>query len=56
MDIADYFATELDEHRDVIDRSQAALAAAFGNLVEVCARSIRRGGKILLFGNGGIMR
>jgi D-sedoheptulose 7-phosphate isomerase len=53
MDIADYFATELDEHRDVIDRSKAVLAAAFGNLVEACARSIRRGGKILLFGNGG---
>jgi D-sedoheptulose 7-phosphate isomerase len=53
MDIADYFATEFDEHRKVIDRSEAALAAAFESLVEVCTASIRRGGKLLFFGNGG---
>jgi D-sedoheptulose 7-phosphate isomerase len=53
MDIAEYFATEFDEHRDVIDRSKAALVDAFGNLLEACATSIRSGGKLLFFGNGG---
>jgi D-sedoheptulose 7-phosphate isomerase len=53
MDIAGYFATEFDEHRDVIDRSKDALINAFENLVEVCTTSIRAGGKLLFFGNGG---
>ena len=53
MDLAAYFRTELDEHRDVIDRCAAALAAPFERLVDACAAAIGRGGKLLLFGNGG---
>jgi D-sedoheptulose 7-phosphate isomerase len=53
MDIADYFRTEVDEHREVIGRCTPTLAAPFGLLVEACAASIQRGGKLLLFGNGG---
>jgi len=52
-DITDYFAAELDEHRGVMERSKAALSDAFAHLVEACATSLQRGGKLLFFGNGG---
>jgi D-sedoheptulose 7-phosphate isomerase len=53
MDLSRYFRDELDEHRQVIDRCADALAAPFGRLVEACAAAVGRGGKLLLFGNGG---
>jgi D-sedoheptulose 7-phosphate isomerase len=53
VDLTAYFKTEFAEHRDVTLRTEAALAGAFGALVEACAVSIRGGGKIMLFGNGG---
>lgn len=48
-----YYAAEFDEHEAVARATRAALAAPFAMLVGVCADSVRAGGKLLLFGNGG---
>jgi len=53
VDIAKFFKSEFAEHNDVARRTQEALAAAFADLLGVCATSIRDGGKLLFFGNGG---
>ncbi|HET7849923.1 MAG TPA: D-sedoheptulose 7-phosphate isomerase [Pseudolabrys sp.] len=53
MDVAGLFKAEFAEHYDVARRTEAALAGAFAGLVAACATSIRAGGKLMLFGNGG---
>ena len=53
FDLSRYFAAELDEHLAVAGQTKQALAKEFGRLVEVCARSLTDGGKLLFFGNGG---
>ncbi len=53
MDLAAFFKAEFAEHHDVARRSEAALSDAFANLVGDCVKSVRAGGKLLFFGNGG---
>ncbi|HUL90486.1 MAG TPA: D-sedoheptulose 7-phosphate isomerase [Pseudolabrys sp.] len=53
MDLAAFFKAEFAEHHDVARRAEAALSNAFAELVHACAKSIRGGGKLLFFGNGG---
>ena len=53
MEVAAFFKAEFAEHRDVAGRTEAALARAFGDLLGACAVSIRGGGKLMFFGNGG---
>ena len=53
MDLNAFFKAEFAEHHDVARRTEAALSKAFGSLVAACAVSIRAGGKLLFFGNGG---
>ena len=53
MDLSAFFKAELAEHHDVARRTEAALSGAFVAAVEACARSVRGGGKLLFFGNGG---
>ena len=53
MDLAAFFKAEFAEHHDVARRSEGALSDTFGRLVRACAKSIRGGGKLLFFGNGG---
>jgi D-sedoheptulose 7-phosphate isomerase len=53
MDTAAYLASEFDEHEAVVRATRDALAEPFARLLEACERSIRDGGKILFFGNGG---
>jgi len=53
LDLAAFFKAEFAEHHDVARRSEAALSNAFAELVHACAKSIRGGGKLLFFGNGG---
>jgi len=53
MDINAFFAAEFDEHTDVVQATRAACAGGFAELLERCAQSLRHGGKIMLFGNGG---
>lgn len=53
MDLKTLFNSEFDEHIDVLAATRETLAAPFEALLDACAHSIRGGGKILFFGNGG---
>jgi D-sedoheptulose 7-phosphate isomerase len=53
VDLAAFFKAEFSEHSDVTRRSEAALSDAFAKLVQACAKSVRAGGKLMFFGNGG---
>jgi D-sedoheptulose 7-phosphate isomerase len=53
IDLEAYFAAEMDGHRRTLETTRQTLFQPFARLVAVCAESIRRGGKILFFGNGG---
>jgi D-sedoheptulose 7-phosphate isomerase len=53
LDLTAFFKTEFAEHLETTRRTEAALAAAFGGLVAACVKSIRGGGKLMFFGNGG---
>ncbi len=48
-----FLAGQFAEHRDVLAVTQAAVAEPFARLVQACVESLAKGGKILLFGNGG---
>jgi D-sedoheptulose 7-phosphate isomerase len=53
VDLAAFFTAEFTEHHDVARRSEETLAAAFADLVKACVTSLRGGGKLMFFGNGG---
>ncbi len=53
FDVAAFYRAEFAEQRKVAEATEAALGDAFAGLLAACAASIRGGGKILLFGNGG---
>jgi len=53
VDLATFFKTEFAEHHDVARRSETALSDSFAELVRACVKSIRSGGKLMFFGNGG---
>jgi D-sedoheptulose 7-phosphate isomerase len=53
FDVKKFWADEAREHNDVAAKTFAALESDFAKLVDLCAASIKSGGKILLFGNGG---
>lgn len=53
MNLAEFFKTEFAEHREVTQRTAEALQPAFAGLVTACVTSIRAGGKLMFFGNGG---
>jgi D-sedoheptulose 7-phosphate isomerase len=53
VDLAAFFKAEFAEHHDVARRTEAALSGAFAGLVGACVTSIRAGGKLMFFGNGG---
>jgi D-sedoheptulose 7-phosphate isomerase len=53
VDVAGFFRSEFAEHHAVARATEAALQTAFGDLLAACASTVRGGGKIMLFGNGG---
>lgn len=53
MDLAAFFKSEFAEHHDVARKSEVALSTAFADLTGACVKSIRAGGKLMFFGNGG---
>jgi D-sedoheptulose 7-phosphate isomerase len=53
MDLGAFFKAEFAEHHDVARKTEAALSGAFAALVAACVTSIRGGGKLMFFGNGG---
>lgn len=48
-----FVQTELAEHRQVFEATQAAIASSFLLACDLIETSIRSGGKLLTFGNGG---
>ena len=53
VDLAAFFKAEFAEHHDVARRTEAALSGAFAELVRACVKTVRGGGKLMFFGNGG---
>jgi D-sedoheptulose 7-phosphate isomerase len=53
MDLAAFFKSEFAEHGEVARKTESALAGAFAGLVGACVQSLRGGGKLMFFGNGG---
>jgi D-sedoheptulose 7-phosphate isomerase len=53
VDVNAFFQSEFAEHRAVARASEQVLADGFVGLLTACVASIRAGGKIMLFGNGG---
>jgi D-sedoheptulose 7-phosphate isomerase len=53
VDLTAFFKAEFSEHHDVARRSEVSLSSEFAGLVGACVTSIRNGGKLMLFGNGG---
>lgn len=53
IDLDGYFHAEMAEHAAVAAAVGEALAGPFARLVQVSARALEAGGKILFFGNGG---
>jgi D-sedoheptulose 7-phosphate isomerase len=53
MDLAAFFKAEFAEHQDVARKTESALEPAFAGLVGACVASLRGGGKLMFFGNGG---
>jgi len=48
-----FYEAELQEHLEVARRTHQELYQSFYDLTQCCLNSIRNGGKILFFGNGG---
>lgn len=53
MDLDTFYDHELDAHLATAAATREAIRAPFHRLVSVCAASVRSGGKIVFFGNGG---
>ena len=53
MDINAFYSAEFDEHADVVKKTRDACADGFAELLARCTQSVRHGGKIMFFGNGG---
>ncbi|MCR9257958.1 MAG: D-sedoheptulose 7-phosphate isomerase [Alphaproteobacteria bacterium] len=53
MDLNLFFDSEYAEHTEVVARCREQLRLPFVHLVETCVASLRQGGKLMFFGNGG---
>jgi D-sedoheptulose 7-phosphate isomerase len=53
MDMRRFFTEVIAEHEKVVAETKIALSAPFSALVNACVASLKSGGKILFFGNGG---
>ena len=53
MDLIPFFNAEFAEQHDVAQKTQAALGPAFAALTGACVASLKGGGKLMFFGNGG---
>ncbi len=53
MDLGAFFDSEFDEHEAVARGTRSALKAPFARLCDLCVGAVRRGNKLVFFGNGG---
>jgi len=51
--VSSFFDDQFEEHAAVVAATRAELRGAFDALVDVCVSSLKNGGKLMLFGNGG---
>jgi D-sedoheptulose 7-phosphate isomerase len=51
--VAELWRKEMDEHRQTVEATAHSAQQAFCDAMAILESSVRRGGKILLFGNGG---
>ena len=53
MDLKRFFDAEFAEHRAVTEATAKGLAEPFARLSKICVASLKAGGKLMFFGNGG---
>ncbi len=53
MDLKGYFTSELAYHQATLSALGKMVEESLAHMVGVCSESIKNGGKIMLFGNGG---
>jgi D-sedoheptulose 7-phosphate isomerase len=53
IDLPKFLRSEAEEHRQAFEALLRGLEAPFGDALSLCEASVRGGGKLLLFGNGG---
>jgi D-sedoheptulose 7-phosphate isomerase len=53
FNVATFLHGELREHREVFEATASAIDRPFSAVLDVIENSVRAGGKLLLFGNGG---
>jgi D-sedoheptulose 7-phosphate isomerase len=53
FDLNAFWQSEGDEHKQTVEKTFATLQQPFSALLDACEKSIRAGGKIMFFGNGG---
>ena len=53
MHVSSFYDDELEEHAAVVAATRADLRGPFEALVELCVSSLKNGGKLMFFGNGG---
>jgi D-sedoheptulose 7-phosphate isomerase len=52
-DIEQIFEREFEQHKSVVEATAKAVRSEFASVVALMEESLRRGGKLLFFGNGG---
>lgn len=53
LNLSEFYNAEFSEHHAVARRTEAEMSSAFAALVGACVTSVRAGGKLMFFGNGG---
>jgi D-sedoheptulose 7-phosphate isomerase len=53
IDLPKFLRSEAEEHRQAFEALLRGLEVPFGDALSLCEESVRGGGKLLLFGNGG---
>tara|TARA_A100000171_G_C2095248_1_gene126684 strand:+ start:238 stop:876 length:639 start_codon:yes stop_codon:yes gene_type:complete len=51
--VKNLFKSDMQEHLEVAAKTLETLETPFYRLLDICLKSVRQGGKILFFGNGG---
>ena len=52
-EIDDIFEREFEQHKSVVEATKRAVRRDFGSSLAILEQSVRHGGKLLFFGNGG---
>jgi D-sedoheptulose 7-phosphate isomerase len=53
MDLDAFYSSEFDEHQNVLNNTRQQMSEKFSQLINISAAAVRKGNKLLFFGNGG---